>query len=108
MHIKIILFLIITLVFIDKSKAQNHFLGIKAGYTKSIPSKPDNQVSIDGDEITISEGVKRFKGLDGFQIGLYTFIDFGSDFYILILLLNTVDMASKTKKILFMIMLTLI
>ncbi|MGO2102640.1 MAG: hypothetical protein ACTH3E_06290 [Psychroflexus halocasei] len=80
MHIKIIFFSILTLVFIVNSQAQNHFFGIKAGYTKSMPSKPDNQVNFNGDQITIEEGVKRFKGLDGFQIGIYAFIDVGSDF----------------------------
>ncbi|APY09538.1 hypothetical protein BWZ20_15050 [Winogradskyella sp. J14-2] len=60
--------------------SQNHHFGIKAGYTKSMPAAPDNQVNFSGNEITVSQGVKRFKGLDGFQIGIYSHIDIGYDF----------------------------
>lgn len=60
--------------------AQNHYFGIKVGYTKSMPASPDNQINIMGNDIEISQDVKRLKGLDGFQIGVYSHIDIGNDF----------------------------
>ena len=60
--------------------AQNHYFGIKVGYTKSMPASPDNQINFVGNDIEISQDMKRFKGLDGFQIGLYSHIDIGNDF----------------------------
>jgi hypothetical protein len=71
---------IVICFFTLNSFSQNHYFGIKAGYTKSMPAAPNNQVNFSGNEIAVSQGVKRFKGLDGFQIGIYSFIDIGYDF----------------------------
>ena len=73
-------FAIISFATTTLSFSQNHYFGIKAGYTKSMPASPDNQVNFSENNIEISQGVNRFKGLDGFQIGIYSHIDFGYDF----------------------------
>lgn len=80
MNFKITFVIILACVFTLNSFGQSHYFGMKVGYTKSMPAAPDNQVNISGNEISVSQGLKRFKSLDGFQIGIYSFIDFGYDF----------------------------
>lgn len=80
MKLKTIFITLITLTLTFNVYSQNHYFGLITGYTKSMPTEPENQVNYSGNEISVSQGVKNFKGLDGFQIGIYSHIDTGNDF----------------------------
>lgn len=69
-----------TFLIINTASAQSHYLAVRAGYTKSMPGGLTTSVNSGSDGFTISQREERFKGLDGFQIGVAAHIDGGSDF----------------------------
>lgn len=73
--ISLVLFLIINV-----ASAQSHYFAVRAGYTKSMPGGLITSINSNSDGFTISQREERFKGLDGFQIGIAGHIDGGSDF----------------------------
>ncbi|GAB1858687.1 hypothetical protein MHTCC0001_35270 [Flavobacteriaceae bacterium MHTCC 0001] len=71
-------FLIFIILISTNLKAQNHKIGIKAGYTTSSASIPNNNIFIGSNGA--SRGNDWFNWSNGFQFGVSANIDIGYDF----------------------------